>query len=75
MPVQRNSEHIEAVHAHPARAVRLFDVAPGRQRRRAIKDTDIVQTQEAALEDVIALGVFAVDPPVEVQQQLVEDAL
>ena len=31
--------------------------------------------EEAALEDVAAVGVLAVDPPGEVEQQLVEDAL
>src|SRR5262249_46278192 len=71
---KRNSEHIETVHAHPTRAVRLLDVAPGRQRCGAIKDANIVQTQDAAFEDMVALGVFTVDPPVKIEQQLVEDA-
>src|SRR6266545_3268925 len=30
--LERDGQHVEAVHAHPARAVRLLDVAPGRQR-------------------------------------------
>ena len=41
----------------------------------AVEHADVVQAQEAALEDVVALGVLAVDPPGEVEQQLVEDAL
>ena len=48
---------------------------PGRQRRRAVEDADVVEAEEPALEDVLALGVLAVDPPGEVQEQLVEDAL
>ena len=41
----------------------------------AIEDADVVEAEEAALEDVVALGVLAVDPPGEVEQQLLEDAL
>ena len=41
----------------------------------AVEDADVVEPEEAALEDVVALGVLAVDPPREVEQQLVEDAL
>ena len=63
------------VHRHPAGAVGLLDVAAGGQRRAAVEDADIVQAQEAALKDVLALGILAVDPPGEVQQQLVEHAL
>ena len=47
----------------------------GGQRGAAVEDADVVQPQEAALEDVAAFGVLAVHPPGEVQQQLVEDAL
>src|SRR5712691_1578121 len=50
-------EQIEGVHRHPAGAVRLFDVATGGQRRAAVEHTDVVQAQEAALEDVHAIGV------------------
>src|SRR5207253_2252806 len=35
----------------------------------------VVEAQEATLEDVVALAVLAIDPPGEVQEQLVEDAL
>src|ERR1022692_2533668 len=34
---------------------------------------DVVQAEEAALEEVVAFGFFPVDPPGEVDQQLVED--
>ena len=50
-------------------------IAAGRQRRAAVEHADVVEAEEAALEDVAALGVLAVDPPGEVEQQLVEDAL
>ena len=50
-------------------------IQPVRQLRVAVEDADVVEAEEAALEDVVAELVLAVDPPVEVEQQLVEDAL
>ena len=47
-------EHVLAEQGHPGGAVGLFQVAAGRQRRAAIEDADVVQAQEAALEDVPA---------------------
>ena len=72
--LQRDAHQVQAVHRHPAGAVRLVDVAAGRQRRAAIEDADVVQAEKAALEDVAPFGVLAIDPPGEVQHQLVEDA-
>ena len=48
--------------------------APSAQRLAAVDDGDVVQAEEAALEDVVALAVDLVDPPGEVDQQLVEAA-
>ena len=66
---------VEQVHRHPGGAVGLVDVAASGQRGGAVEDLDIVEAQEATLEDVAAGGVLAVHPPGEVQHQLVEDAL
>ena len=55
---------------HPGSAVGLLEVAAGGQRRAAVEDTDVVQSQEAALKEVLAKAVFAVHPPAEVQHQL-----
>ena len=68
-------EHVLAEQGHPGGAVGLLQVAAGRQRRAAVEDADVVQAQEAALEDVPPGAVLAVDPPGEVQQQLLEAAL
>ena len=73
--LQRDRQHVQAEHAHPAGAVALLQVPAGRQRLRAVEHADVVQPQEAALEDIHALGIFLVDPPGEVQQQLVEHPL
>ena len=71
--LQRDRQHAERVEAHPRRAVRLADVAGDRERRGPVEHADVVQPEEAALEDVAALRVLAVDPPGEVEQQLLED--
>src|SRR5262249_23692618 len=64
-----------AVEPHPGRAVGLLQEVAGRQRPRAVEDADVVQAEEAAGEDVPPAGVLAVDPPGEVQQQLLEGPL
>ena len=71
--LQSDCQHIEAVHAHPTGPVRLFEMAPGGERRRAVKDSDVVQAQEPSLKDIRAVGVLAVHPPCEIQEQLVKD--
>ena len=70
---QRHLEQVEAVHRHPRRAVGLFEPTVDRQLRRAVDRPDVVETEEAALEHVVALQVLSVDPPGEVQEQLVKD--
>ncbi len=72
---ERHNRHVEREHRHPAGGVGLLQAVAGRQRLRAVEDRDVVETEEAALEDVVAVGVLAVDPPGVVEQQLVEDAL
>ena len=64
--------HGDRVEAHPAGGVGLLQDAADRQVR-AVDRADVVQAEEAALEQVVALGVLPVDPPGEVDQQLVED--
>ena len=72
---ERDGQQVQRVHRHPTGAVGLLEMAAGGQRRAAVEDANVVEAEEAALEDVHAFGVFAVHPPGEVQQQLVEDAL
>ena len=73
--LQRNRHHVEAVHRHPAGAVGLLEPPPGGQLRAAVEHADVVEPEEPALEDVAAVGVLAVDPPREVERQLLEHAL
>src|SRR5438876_4564025 len=70
---ERDREHVEAIHTHPACAVGLFEMATGWERRGAVEDSDVVETKKAALENVGALRIFAIDPPGEVEKQLVKN--
>ena len=70
--LDRELQHVLAEEGHPRRAVRLLEVAAGGQRGAAVEDADVVQAEKAALEHVLAEAVLAVDPPGEVQQELVE---
>ena len=69
---ERDAHEVERIHRHPTRAVGLVDETAGRQRRAAIKHADVVESEEAALKNVAALSVLAVDPPGEVEHELVE---
>ena len=69
----RDRRHRQRVEAHPARPVRLLE-HPARREVRAVDRPDVVEAEEPALEDVRAVGVLAVHPPGEVDEQLVEDA-
>src|SRR5205814_538557 len=55
--------------------IALLDIASGRQRSAAVKDSYVVQSKKAALKDIFILRVFAVDPPCKVEQELMKDAL
>ena len=72
--LDRDLQHPLAIERHPRRAVGLAQRAAAGQRRRAVEDADVVEPEEAALEEVAAVGVLAVDPPGEVGQQALEDA-
>src|SRR5438270_6930962 len=62
--------HVLTEKCYPGSAVSLLEMAAGGQRRAAVEDTDIIQPQESALEEILAEPVFAVDPPTEIQHQL-----
>jgi hypothetical protein len=73
--LQGNGQHVEAEHGHPARGVGLLELGAAGDGLRAVEDADVVEAQEPALEHVAPGGVLAVDPPGEVEQQLVEHLL
>src|SRR6202041_2132371 len=69
-----DGQQVQRVHGHPAGAVGLLDVAAGGKRVTAVEDSDVVEAEKAALENVHTFSVFAVDPPGEIQKKFMEDA-
>src|SRR5260370_31478062 len=72
--LQRDGHKIQAIHAHPARSIGLLDVASGWEGRASVEDSDVIEPKEASLEYVSALGILAIHPPVEVEQQFMKYA-
>src|ERR1043165_1946327 len=68
--LHRDREQVQRVHRHPTRAVRLRDMAAGRQRCAAIENADVIETEKAALKNIHPVSAFAIYPPGEIQQQL-----
>src|SRR5438093_1422500 len=71
--LERDAHQVERVHRHPGGAVGLVDVTAVRQLCVTVEDADVVEPEKPALENISALDVLAVDPPSEVQHQLMED--
>ena len=67
-----DAAHCEGVGSHPTGGVRLLQ-SPADGQVGPVDGADIVQPEEAALEQVAARPVFQVDPPGEVDEELVED--
>ena len=70
-----HGEHEQAVGSHPCGAVGLVEVPSARQGTGAVKHPDIVEPEESAAEDVAPFHILAVDPPSEIQQQLLKGLL
>ena len=73
--LDRDFEHVLAEQRHPGGAVRLLEMTAGRQRRAAIEYADVVEPEEPAFEDVLAVAILAIHPPREVEQQRMKGAL
>ncbi len=65
-------QHVLAEQRHPRRAVRLLQLTPRGQRRAAVEDPDVVEAEKSPFEQVATGRVFAVHPPREVDEQLLE---
>ena len=70
--LQGHGEHGGAEKGHPGRAVGLLQMPAGGQRFGPIEHPDIVQAEKTAGKHMVAVGVFPVHPPGEVEQQLLE---
>jgi hypothetical protein len=65
---KRHGKHCEAVESHPSCAVRLLQKSTGRQRLRSIEHTNVIESEEASGEEIIAFRVLAIHPPGKVEQ-------
>ena len=71
----RDLQQVQRVAGHPRGTVALLQHPGYRQVAGPVERPDVVQPEEAALEDVVAARVLAVHPPGEVHQQLVQHPL
>src|SRR4029077_4859980 len=70
-----DAQQVEAKHAHPACAIALFEAAAVSERGVAIEHANVIEPKETTLENVVAFRIFAVHPPGESDEQLVENYL
>ena len=61
--LQTDVQHVKAVETHPSCAVGLLQDTTSGQRIRSVENTNVVESQETTLKDVLSVGIFAVDPP------------
>ena len=61
-----------AIKRHPSRPVGLLQVPIAAMAWTAVKHTDVVQPKEPASKDILATWILAIDPPREVDQQLLK---
>src|SRR5260370_42220127 len=60
---QSHLQHVETELGHPGGAIRLLqDIAVG-EHLRAVERADVVESEKAAPEHVVAPGVFSIYPP------------
>src|SRR5262249_22565384 len=67
-------QHVLAEQSHPGGTVSLLHVAAVRKRGAPVEYADVVEPKEAAFENVLSEAVLSIDPPGEIQHQLLERA-
>src|SRR5262249_19037511 len=73
--LQRDAHQVKAEESHPSGGVGLFENGSAGQALTAIDDGDVVESEEATFEDIVALAVDLVHPPCEVDEKFVETLL
>ena len=71
--LDRDSHQVQAKHSHPAGGVALLEASPVGKRRTPVEYADVVESKEAALENIVPFGILAVHPPGECNQHFVEN--
>src|SRR5215831_3751709 len=69
---QCDPHQVQAEESHPTGAIRLLEDGSAGQGLAAGQHRNIVQPKKSTLEDIIPLAIHAVDPPAEIDQQLVQ---
>src|SRR5882757_10594076 len=64
--LKRNLEHVLAIQRHPCRAIRLLQISAGGQGLTAVENTDVIEAEESAFEEIPARRVLAICPPTEI---------
>src|SRR5439155_416490 len=72
--LQRDTHHLQAKQAHPAGGVGLLQHDAVAEMDATIDDRDVVEAEETAFKNVVALAIDLVDPPREMDEQFVETA-
>src|ERR1022692_5232545 len=70
--LERDVHHVDAEERHPTGAIGLLENRAVGELFAAVDHCDVVQSKEAALEDVVTLAIHLVDPPREIDEQLME---
>src|SRR5271154_4642451 len=71
---ERDRQHAGTVIRHPGGPVGLFQMATGGERFGTVEDSDVVQPQKSAGEDMAVVDVLSIDPQSKVEQQFLKDA-
>src|SRR2546428_10980887 len=67
---QSHVHHIKSIHAHPTRSIGLFQPHISGHLNAPVKNSNIIKAKEATLENIIATGILSVDPPREINNEL-----
>src|SRR5438552_56978 len=70
--LERDGEHVQAVHRHPTRAVGLCETAAGWQGLGTVENAYVVEAEKPAFEDIVSFGVLSVYPPRKIEQKLLK---
>src|SRR3954468_9422656 len=70
--LEGHPHQVQTKHSHPAGAIALLEVPAAREWRAPVEDADVIETEEAALEDIFSFGVLPIHPPGERDKELVK---
>src|SRR5665213_3337041 len=68
--LQCHVHHIKRIHSHPACSVSLLQPVVSGHFNTSVKYADIIQSQKSSLKDIVATGIFPVDPPGKIDDKL-----